>query len=95
MSPGRARRSLMDSPAFLEQLESLDYQPLLSGFASESIDVKEGDGRRFEPIWPEIKKKESRTVSHRLTMVMFILMMVLVGAGTAAILVRAGVTELL
>jgi hypothetical protein len=95
MSPARARRSLIDNPAFLEQLESLDYQPLLSGFASESIDEKEEDGRCFEPIWPEIRKKEPRGFSHRLALMMFILMMVLVGAGTAALLVRAGVAELL
>jgi hypothetical protein len=95
MSPARARRSLIDNPAFLEQLESLDYQPLLSGFASESIDEKEEDGRCFEPIWPETRKKEVRGFSHRLALMMFILMMVLVGAGTAALLVRAGVAELL
>jgi hypothetical protein len=95
MSPARERRSLIDNPAFLKQLESLDDQPLLSGFASESIDEKEMDGRCFEPIWPEIRKKEPRGFSHRLALMMFILMMVLVGAGTAALLVRAGVTELL
>jgi hypothetical protein len=94
MSPARERRSLIDNPAFLQQLESLDHQPLLSGFASESIDEKEVDGRCFQPIWPEIRKKEPRGFS-RLALVMFILMMVLVGAGTAALLVRAGVTELL
>jgi hypothetical protein len=95
MSSARARRSLIDNPAFLEQLESLDNQPLLSGFASESIDEKEEDGRSFQPIWPEPRKKEPRGFSQRFALVMFILMMVLVGAGTAALLVRAGVAELL
>jgi hypothetical protein len=95
MSSARGRRSLIDNPAFLKQLESLDHQPLLSGFASESIDEKEEDGRSFEPIWPEIRKKEPKALSHRLALMMFILMMVLVGAGTAALLVRAGVAELL
>ena len=64
-----ARRSLIDNPAFLEQLESLDYQPLLSGFASESIDEKEEDGRSFQPIWPEPRKKEPRGFNQRFALV--------------------------
>src|SRR6476659_2077237 len=89
MYPAPVRRSLIDNPAFLEQLESLDHQPLLSGFAAESMEEKEKDGRGFEPIWPEIKKREPRGLSHRLALVMFIVMMALVGAGTAALLVQA------
>src|SRR5262252_1100678 len=60
MATEGARRSLIDNPAFLEQLESLDHQPLVPGFALESVDQKEQDGRSFEPIWPEIRKKEPR-----------------------------------
>jgi hypothetical protein len=66
---------------------------MFAGFGVDSSEEPEDEDRRFKPIWPELRRRD-QTVGP-MAQVMFILLMLLVGASAAAILFRAEMSRFL
>lgn len=84
------RRSLVDYPAFVEQLASVDAQPKLAD--AEWVEELDDPDRVFEPIYPNVSPRRGYfNVFEQVTLIL----LGLLGAAAAAFLLHDELSRLL